>query len=206
MPRKQREVTIPAEHRYERFAAEYLIDLNATGAYRRAVNPKATDATAATEGHRLLRNPKVQELVAEGRARLIQKLEVSAERVVEEYRRIAFLDPREVMEWDADGVRFHPSESLLPEAAAAVASVKSKRTVRSDSDGNETVTVEQEVKLVSKIAALDSLSKHLGIFKPQEVNVTGGGGVLVVPYIDAQTWATEAAAQQANHGEPKGGG
>lgn len=199
MPRKPTPA-IPAQHRYERFAAEYLIDLNATGAYRRAVNANATDATAATEGHRLLRNPKVAELIAEGRKRLLDRLEVTAERVVEEYRRIGFLDPREVMGWDEDGVRFHPSDTLTAEAAAAIASVKSKRTVRTDGDGNETVTVEQEVKLVSKIAALDSLSKHLGLFKPEEVKITGGGGVLLVPVMDAATWAADAAKQQANHG------
>lgn len=205
MPRKPTPA-IPAEHRYERFAAEYLIDLNATGAYRRAVNPDATDRTAGTEGHRLLKNPKVAELVAEGRGRLVGVLGVSAERTVEEYRRIGYIDPRTVMRWGPDGMVPHPSDELTPEAAAAVAEVKSKRTIRRDKDGGETETVELAIKMHSKVAALDALSKHLGLFAPQEVNVTGGGGVLVIPAMDAAAWAAEAARQQAAHGEPKGEG
>ena len=203
MPRKPPAPTVPAEHRYERFAAEYLVDLNATGAYRRACNPDATDRTAGTEGHRLLKNPKVEALVAEGRLRLMGTIGVSAERTVEEYRRIGFFDPRTVMEWDEQGVRFFPSDSLSPEAAAAIASVKCKRTIRRESgrDGDEIETVEIEMKFVPKTPALDALSKHLGLFRPDELKITGGGGVLVVPYVDAATWAAEAAKQQATHGQ-----
>lgn len=200
MPRKQPTPTVPAEHRYERFAAEYLVDLNATGAYRRACNPDATDRTAGVEGSRLLKNPRVQELVAEGRARLTDAIGVTAERTVEEYRRIGYIDPRTVMRWGPEGMVPHPSDELTPEAAAAVAEVKSKRTIRRDKDGGEVETVELAIKMHSKVAALDALSRHLGLFRPEEVKITGGGGVLVVPYVDAATWAAEAAKQQAAHG------
>jgi hypothetical protein len=43
----------------------------------------------------------------------------------------------------------------------------------------------------------------------QHVDLSGKvdtGGVLLVPVMDAETWAAEAATQQAGHGEPKGDG
>jgi phage terminase small subunit len=184
--------------RAERFAAEFLIDLNASAAYRRAVNPDATWQTAGTEGGRLLKNPQVVKLLEAARLRLMDRLEVSAERVVEEYRRIAFLDPRSVMRWGPDGMVPHDSDSLSEEAAAVVSEVKSKRTVRRDAEGNETEVVEIALKLCSKQAALDSLSKHLGLFKDAGINLNLAGGVLMVPTpVDPESWAKAAREQQA---------
>ena len=47
------------------FADEYLIDLNATRAYRVAYPSVKKDETAAVNGSKLLRNTKVQEYISE---------------------------------------------------------------------------------------------------------------------------------------------
>lgn len=47
------------------FADEYLIDLNATRAYKHAYKNVKKDETAAVNGSRLLRNAKVKEYIEE---------------------------------------------------------------------------------------------------------------------------------------------
>lgn len=53
------------------FANEYLIDMNATRAYKKAYASCKKDETAAVNGNRLLRNAKVKEYIDEQ----IQKIE-----------------------------------------------------------------------------------------------------------------------------------
>lgn len=188
---------LATRYKQERFAAEYLVDLNATAAYQRAIRPEASLVVAATEGGKLLRTPYVQELVQTARARLIERTQVTSERVILELARIAFIDPREVFEWGPSGVRLRPSHELTPDAAAVVASVKHKRRTHADKDGNTSTSHEVEIKLADKIAALDKLARHLGLYKPEEVNVNVSGGVLLVPAApDPAAWALAASAQQ----------
>lgn len=49
----------------KRFVDEYLIDLNATQAYKRAGYSVKSDNAAAVEGLKLLRNPKIERHIAE---------------------------------------------------------------------------------------------------------------------------------------------
>ena len=73
--------------RHERFVAEFLRDGNATRAYVRAgYSPRGAQPSAS----RLLRNPRSEAAVAAGRQRMLQALEASAERIAQEYAKIAF--------------------------------------------------------------------------------------------------------------------
>ncbi len=71
----------------ERFAAEYLVDLNATAAAKRA---GYSEKTAYSTGQRLLKNVEIQEAIQTRQGELARKLEVSQERVVGELAAIAF--------------------------------------------------------------------------------------------------------------------
>ncbi|HEU4457777.1 MAG TPA: terminase small subunit [Methylibium sp.] len=81
----------------ERFVAEYLIDLNASAAYRRA-GYEATGNAAEVNGSRLLRNAQVRAAIDAARAKVSAKLEITAERVVAEAWQILVADPRELVE------------------------------------------------------------------------------------------------------------
>ena len=71
----------------ERFVREYLVDLNATRAATRAgYSPK----TADRQGHRLLKNAEVATRVADLTEAMSEKLEITAERVLQELGTIAF--------------------------------------------------------------------------------------------------------------------
>lgn len=66
----------------ERFVAEYLIDLNAAAAYRRAGYAVKNDNVAAVEGHRLLTDPKVAVEISEALRKRQERTEITADYVI----------------------------------------------------------------------------------------------------------------------------
>lgn len=145
--------------RQARFVEEYLLDLNATQA---AIRAGYSQKSAEKIGHQLLEKTRVREAIAEGKIRRSQRTEISADRVILELARIAFSDPREVMEWGPYGVRLKDSASLTEEQAASVAEV---------SEGKDGV---MKLKKHDKVKALELLGKHIGIFreKVESENIT----------------------------------
>ena len=81
--------------RHQRFAREYLVDLNGTQA---AIRAGYSPNSAAEQACDLLKNPKIKAAIEEGQAKLQVKLEISAERVVQKLAEIATADPRELVE------------------------------------------------------------------------------------------------------------
>ncbi|HOW49043.1 MAG TPA: terminase small subunit [Rubrivivax sp.] len=70
----------------QRFVDEYLVDLNATAAARRA---GYSERTAEQQGPRLLGNVGVRAAIAERAARISAKLELTAEKVLRDIARVA---------------------------------------------------------------------------------------------------------------------
>lgn len=154
----------------KRFCDEYLKDLNATQAGIRAgYSEKGAHVTA----HQLLKNTKVQSYIQSKNKKAEIKLEITRERVLLEYARIAFGDIRNL--FDDNGNLINPKD-MGDDIAAAVVSVevsheKTSTAKGSDDDTGETtniteVTFTRKVKLADKTKALDALGRHLGLFKP----------------------------------------
>ena len=135
-----------------RFVEEYLIDLNAAAAARRA---GYTHNRAEVAGYELLTNPDIQAAIGVAQRERSARTGVTADRVVRELARIAFADARTVMAWGPNGVFLRDSETLTDDAAAAVAEVSE---TRSEAGGSI------KVKLADKLSALDKLSRHLGMY------------------------------------------
>ena len=92
--------TIPLSARHERFVLEFLKDGNATQAYIRAgYSPRGAQPSAS----KLLRDVRIAAAVAAGRQRLALALEVSVERLAQEYAKIAFASVADYVSTDADG-------------------------------------------------------------------------------------------------------
>ncbi len=140
----------------ERFVAEYLVDLNAAGAYRRAGYKVRNDNVAAVEGHRLLRNPNVVAVIAAGQAQRAARVQVEADEVLRGLLRIARADMRKYASWGPEGVILKESSTLSDDDAAAVAELS--QTI-SESGGSI------RFKLHDKLSAWEKLGKHLGLFK-----------------------------------------
>ena len=136
--------------RQTRFVEEYLIDLNATAAAKRA---GYSEKSAYSLGQRLLKHPGVAEAVDAAIQERTERLGLQADDVVLELRRIAFSDIIDYMEWDSSTVRVKKSHEIPTEARRAIAGM-----TRS---ANGSV----QVKLHGKVRALEMLAKHLGMYE-----------------------------------------
>jgi phage terminase small subunit len=152
--------------RQQRFVQEYLVSLNAT----QAAN-LAGYAHPQVQGPRLLFNVAIKEAVDRARGRIADKLEVTAERVIQEYARIAFANLSHAARWTRDAMEAVPSAELDANTAAAVKSVTIRRTVTQGRNG-ETEHTEQRIEMHDKKGALDSLARHLGLFKADQIDLT----------------------------------
>jgi phage terminase small subunit len=144
----------------KQFVEEYLIDLNATQA---AIRAGYSAKTANEKGSQLLTNERIQEAVSVAMAERSKRTGVNQDRVVLELAKIAFLNIGNLINLE-DG-------SVLPTASEDdLACIESIRYKRSDSDSGS--SVEREVKIGSKLKALELLGKHLGMWNDKlDVNI-----------------------------------
>jgi phage terminase small subunit len=99
----------------ERFVEQYLIDLNATQA---AIRAGYSRKTAKQQASRLLTNVDLAAAIAAGKERFAAKAELTAKRVLEELRRIAFCYARQF--FTPDG-KMKPSSEWSEEQGSQLA-------------------------------------------------------------------------------------
>lgn len=146
------------------FVQEYLIDLNATQAAIRAGYSKKTANRIAAEN---LSKPVIAQAIAEARKEQEQRTQLTADKVLEQYARIAFFDLRTLY---GDDGKILPVTEWPDEAAAAVAGFEVME-LSGDLPG-----VVKKVKLVDKRASLADMGKHLGMFKERVEHSGKDGG------------------------------
>lgn len=144
-----------------RFVDEYLIDLNATQA---AIRAKYSAKTAASQGERLLRNVEVQAALTSGMNARSERTQITQDRVLQEYARIAFFDPRNL--FNADGTP-KPITELDDDTAAALAGVDLQDVYEGYGDERVFIGYTKKYKVADKKGALDSVARHLGMFTPK---------------------------------------
>lgn len=146
----------------KRFVDEYLIDLNATqAAIRAGYSPK----TANEQGARLLANVSIAQTIQKAMQDREQRTEITQDRVLQEYARLAFYDPRKLFQ--PDGMP-KPIEALDDDTAAALAGLEVREEFEGAGENRAFVGYTKKYKLANKLGALDSLAKHLGLFEPKE--------------------------------------
>jgi phage terminase small subunit len=146
----------------QRFADEYLIDLNATQA---AIRAGYSPATAEQQGSRLLSNAKVRAYIDERMAEHSRRTGVTQERIIRELARIAFVNPPEVVDMDNATIYGYATE----DDTAAIASVKVKTIPTEAGTG-----IEREIRFADKIKALELLGKRFGMWLDrQQIDVQG---------------------------------
>lgn len=143
----------------QRFVDEYLIDLNATQA---AIRAGYSAKTADVQGSRMLGNVKVQQAIAEAMAKRSKRTGVNQDRVVLELAKIAFVKMTDIV--DSEGrIRSNATDDDL----SCIESIKYK-----EFDNEYGGSVEREVKISSKLKALELLGKHLGMWNDKlDVNI-----------------------------------
>jgi phage terminase small subunit len=137
----------------ELFIKEYLVDLNATQAYLRA-GYNVSESVAKANASRLLTNANVARAIAEASQKRADKLELTAEWVLENLKNVA--------------VRCQQAEPVM------VFDYSTKEMVK---------TGEYQFDSKGANRALELIGKHLGIFE-NRLNLTGSVGVKIVDDVD----------------------
>lgn len=144
----------------KRFVEEYLMDLNATqAAIRAGYSPNTAEQTAS----RMLSFVKVQDAIHIQLAERSKRTGINQDRVIQELAKIAFVNIADVVNGDGE---------ILPNADEAdLAAIESVKVKTIPTKGGET-GIEREVKLSSKLKALELLGKHLGMWNDRlDVNM-----------------------------------
>lgn len=176
---KREVVSVALNDRQKRFVEEYLVDLNATQAARRA---GYSEKTAEQMGYQLLQKTSVSAAIQKAMADRQKRTEITQDMVLKELANVAFANgtdfakvvcrevPMTVVDDDGNMqtvmklqqlVEIRDTERVAPEKRAAIASIK---------EGKHGI----EVSSYDKVRALELLGKHLGMFVKQEVETSEG--------------------------------
>ena len=173
----------------KRFCDEYLIDLNATRAYKTAYPNVKKEETLNAAASRLLRNVKVKAYITEKMQDREKRTEIKQDNVLQELANIAFSNGTEF----AQIVTKEREESILDKEGNEIGTRKYKYKCLELTPTNELTDAQKsaiasiketrsgiEIKTADKVKALELLGKHLGMFKetvelnqdkPFEVNI-----------------------------------
>ncbi len=160
----------------QKFIDEYLIDLNATRAYKAAYPKCKSDEAANAASSRLLRNVKVQEQITIEQQDIQDRTKITQDRVVQELAKIAFSNATDYIEvvtrpikhrrfdekiqdyvyeegdvYEQD-IILKDTKQLTDDQKAAISSIKNTK---------HGIAIEQ----CNKVEALHLLGQHLGMFK-----------------------------------------
>ena len=139
----------------EAFARAVAQGKTQSDAYRAAYSAKKMpDNQVWVRASELMANSKVTVRVADLSQKGAEKAELSIAMVLKEAMRLAFFDPRKLL--DADG-KLKPIKDLDDDTAAAIAAFE----VEEGKDGK----IKSKYKVVDKNPALERLFKHLGMFE-----------------------------------------
>lgn len=154
-------------NKQKRFCEEYLVDLNATQA---AIRAGYSSKTAGAIGAENLEKPQIRARIDKALAEQSKRTGVTADRVVRELARVAFVNSQDVIDFDSATIKSGADR----DDTAAIASVKVKTIPTADGDG-----VEREIKMADKLKALELLGRRLGLFT-DNVNLSGEGVIQIV--------------------------
>jgi phage terminase small subunit len=139
----------------EMFVKEYLVDLNASAAARRAgYSPRTADRT----GHENLKKPEIQVAIQKQRDKRVNNLDITIDRVLRERAKLAFFNALDM--FNPDGT-MKPITEISPDVAAALSGVDIKSTVGEDGQPAQIL----KFKNHDKNKALDALDKYLGLYE-----------------------------------------
>lgn len=161
-----------------RFVDEYLVDLNATQAAKRA---GYSEKTARQQGQRLLTNVDIQAAIQEARAQQQERTQITADAVLREYAKIAFFDPRKLFQ---DNGQPKDITMLDDDTAGALAGLDVLEEYEGSGRDREFVGYTKKYKNADKLRALEALGKHLGLFdKDGGDEDNDGGGIAQLPAV-----------------------
>lgn len=137
------------------FCRSYIIDRNPVAALRRLDYAGPSDRLRNVAA-RYLANPEVQACIDTLAQNMMKRLEIDAESVTRQLARIAFFDPRTVLQFDGVSLRVLDSSLWPDDAIASLAGVKM------------TEKAGVELKFVDRLRAVEILGKQLNLLQDPE--------------------------------------
>lgn len=151
------------------FVGHYLKSLNAT---RAAIEAGYSARNAGKIGPALLGDSRIATAIQRAMDKRAARTEITADRVLEEIAAVAFAHMGAYATWSDDSVSLTDSSEVDPRAVSEVSQKVSRY-------GNSV-----SIKLHDKLAALEKLGKHLGMWKDE---AAGGSNPPVKAY-PAEDW------------------
>lgn len=157
----------PLDEREKLFVKNYLIHLNP---YKAAKSAGYAESVCLSSAYQWVRpnqtndnfKPHVYAAIQKAMDRRAKRIEITQDRVLEEYSHLAFVDIRDFYD---DNGKLIPIHKLPDRAAAAISQIDI--TVKSTEEALK------KIKTFDKKGALDSVARHLGMFNDK----LGIGGV-----------------------------
>ena len=144
----------------QRFAAEYLIDLNATQA---AIRAGYSETSAHVQGARLINNAKVAAAIRQGMNSRSERTQITQDEVLAELALIARADMGSFMQFRDDGQVFLDWSNLPRDATKLIREITQEEFI--DGSGDDARMVRRtKFRLHDKINALKLVGTHLGMF------------------------------------------
>lgn len=138
------------------FIQEYLVDRNGT---RAAIAAGYAPRSASVTSCRLLKNAKVQAELSQATEQRLERLEVTADAVIQELAKVAFANLHDCLSLREDGSISVDLARITPAQAAGLADLRIDEYT--SEKGCMTRT---RLKLGAKTRALELLGKHLGLW------------------------------------------
>ena len=164
----------------KRFCDEYLVDLNATRAYKVAYPNCKKDDTARANSSRLLTIANIQEYISKKQKEIEKRTEVTQDMVVQELAKIAFFNIKDIY---TENGTLKQIKDINDNTSRAIASIKTlqkagsmKININMEGQDKE-IPLEHideqtiEFKTNDKVKALELLGKHLGMFNDVNINM-----------------------------------
>lgn len=140
----------------EKFAQHYALHHNATEAYRLA-GYKGKAAHVHRRAIEVLQNrnvsARIEELQSRVKKRAEEVFDLTADKLLSQYVRIAFADAGDYYDWDQDGVRIKSKDELTKEQRSIITGLR-------QSKGNTSMI---ELSLADRMRAMEMLAKHLRV-------------------------------------------
>jgi phage terminase small subunit len=156
----------------EIFVAEYLTDLNATRAY---IAAGYSENGAEVGASNLLRNIKVAEEVNKKTGKRLEKLEITADKVLQEIAKMGFANMLDYMNVEDGRITEFDYSKLTRDQAAAIQEI-TMDTTGGAGDGERRLVLRTRFKLGDKRGSLELLGKHLKLFTDKVENTGPNGG------------------------------
>lgn len=154
----------------QRFVEEYLVDLNATEAAKRA---GYSEKTAYSQGQRLLKNVEAQKYIEQRMKDREKRTEITQDKVLQELSKIAFAsgtDFAKVVEksfmkpiFDNDGNKINEEEVFYKDVELILTDdlpEEKKKAIAAIKQTKFGIAIES----CDKVKALELLGRHLGMF------------------------------------------